>query len=198
MTTATQSPTNASTTPEVTEHGEHRAPPHYDDLNISAIVGVGIISAILTYACIAFVQGLVHHWEFLQVKKKIYSSATTTPYQLKLDQQRELLTSYLQDPNGKIAIPVDQAMAKVVAELQESQLKPSSSTEGAHGNSTEHSKDSAAADHGTATTETKPATTTEPATPANDSAPTGQAVPATDKGTTQPEPVVNPETGKGE
>ncbi len=37
--------------------------PSYDDINTPVIVLVGVISAILTFLTIAFVEGLSHHWQ---------------------------------------------------------------------------------------------------------------------------------------
>ena len=48
---------------EITDtHGE-RTKPRYDDVNVPVVFLIGIISAIVTFLTIMFVQGLYYHWQ---------------------------------------------------------------------------------------------------------------------------------------
>lgn len=104
----------------VEAHGhddEHRDKPHYDDVNVPSVVVLGVVSALVTYISIVFVQGLYYQWESSQIEVKEYGKPVAAAKAIAL--QKESLTGYLEAKEGayKKSIPIDRAMTLVVDEL---------------------------------------------------------------------------------
>ena len=97
---------------------EHHEKPHYDDVNVPSVVTLGVISAVVTYIIIVFVQGLYYQWEASQIAEKEYGIPVVAAKAIAL--QKESLTGYLESKEGayKKSIPIEQAMLVVVDELQ--------------------------------------------------------------------------------
>jgi uncharacterized membrane protein len=92
--------------------------PHYDDLNTSMIGYAGVISCVLTLVLILVFQALYFGYEARTEQAKI-DAAGVTPSSAALQVQREKLASYgwIDRDQKVVAIPITQAMEKVVAEL---------------------------------------------------------------------------------
>ncbi|MEZ6096073.1 MAG: hypothetical protein R3C03_17925 [Pirellulaceae bacterium] len=83
--------------------------PSYDDVNTSAIVMMGIISAIITVVIVAFVQGLSYHWQRLSAESMAEKYNTNWAVTEQIAEQRENLN------NAKT--PIAEAMKNVVSEF---------------------------------------------------------------------------------
>lgn len=91
------------------EHA-HETRPRYDDVNVSVVVMVGVISVIVTMLTIWFVQGLTYQWENSYIRERSWEYANTPAKQV-IEDQKKLLAG---DPQAGI-IPIDEAIKKVVA-----------------------------------------------------------------------------------
>ncbi len=91
------------------EHA-HETHPRYDDVNVSVVVMVGVISVIVTMMTIWFVQGLTYQWENSYIRERSWEYANTPAKQV-IEDQKKLLAG---DPEAGI-IPIDEAIRKVVA-----------------------------------------------------------------------------------
>ncbi len=78
--------------------------PRYDDVNVPVLVLIGIISAVLTFVTIAFVQGLYVHWT------AAFEDLSPNPAIVQtLDAQKSMLTA--NPETGRLAI--DDAMSSI-------------------------------------------------------------------------------------
>ncbi|MCH2181565.1 MAG: hypothetical protein MK108_06120 [Mariniblastus sp.] len=84
--------------------------PGYDDLNTPVILLVGVISTIVTFLTIAFVQGLCYKWQGSFIRERI-TDYPNTPINEQIDSQKKMLTG---DLPGTISI--EDSMKKVIAE----------------------------------------------------------------------------------
>ena len=103
----------------VEAHGdEHHDKPHYDDVNVPSVVILGVVSGLVTFITIVFVQGLYYQWEASQIEVKEYGKPVAAAKAIAL--QKESLTGYLEAKDGayKKSIPIDRAMTLVVDELK--------------------------------------------------------------------------------
>lgn len=87
----------------------------YDTINTSAIVLVGFMSAILTFAIIIGVQAMFYSAQQAELVKKDIDVADARVIET-ITQQRQKLTGYswADDAKKKVSLPIEQAMAKVV------------------------------------------------------------------------------------
>lgn len=112
----------ATATENTTSENTESNKPSYDDLNIPVIVLIGAISAVVTYVMICFLQGLFYFWDdAIETKRQNYE---TSPYQAQFDDQLEGLTLYRKAKDGKVAIPIGNAMDKVVEKFAATSAKP--------------------------------------------------------------------------
>ncbi len=113
-------------------HASGRQRPVYDDINVSVLVLVGIISTIVTFLIIAFVQGLAYHMEnsYLRATASDNYSLVTSADVIK--KQKNLLDG----SEGGAAVPINQAMDLVVREYSKNQAgaeSPGNAAAGAQG-----------------------------------------------------------------
>lgn len=111
MTDTDQNQGNANMTGD-SDHNEHPKP-RYDDVNMPVVVLLGILSAILTFVIIVFVQGLYYSWENSLIQKD-WASRVPTPQEKIIADQKEIRDGYFSAADGKVYIPVNAAMAKIV------------------------------------------------------------------------------------
>lgn len=86
-----------------------------DNLDIPLIATVGIVSTVLTVACIIGVQALYNSYASQEIENKITLAPTATANS-KLAEQNAKLASYgwADREQGKVVIPIERAMAPVV------------------------------------------------------------------------------------
>lgn len=108
MTTATAENTHARSHEDETTHPMHDKP-SYEDINVPVIVLVGVISAIVTFLTIAFVQGMCYHWQNYKLNSRS-SEVANMPADVEISEQKALLDG------GDSTISIDEAMKKVIAE----------------------------------------------------------------------------------
>lgn len=116
MNTLVESKSDAAV--EAHGHGdEHHDKPHYDDVNVPSVVVLGVVSGLVTFISIVFVQGLYYQWEASQIEVKEYGKPVAAAKVIAL--QKESLTGYLEAKDGayKKSIPIERAMTLVVDEL---------------------------------------------------------------------------------
>jgi hypothetical protein len=111
------------------EHADHDAPasghgdkPRYDDLNTPVILLVGVISAIVTFLTIAFVQGLCYQWQNVYLRARQYDYVNG-PIQELVDSQKQRLTGTAPD-----TISIEDSMKQVVADYGHKSAKPDDPT----------------------------------------------------------------------
>lgn len=97
----------------------------YDTINTSAIVLVGFVSAILTFAIIIAVQAMFYSASRAELVKKDVNVADQLVIE-EITKQRQILTGYgwADASKQKVSIPIDRAMEMVVQ--QESAKRESS------------------------------------------------------------------------
>lgn len=88
--------------------------PRYDDINVSVLVLVGIISAIVTFLIIVTVQGLAYRMEssFQKSAASLYELNTGNSVKKMIEEQKALL--FGGSGEGAARVPIDQAMDRVV------------------------------------------------------------------------------------
>ncbi|WP_372716283.1 hypothetical protein SH528x_000626 [Novipirellula sp. SH528] len=95
----------------------------YDDLNVSRIFTVGVISVVVTAVTALAVQVFyfsISQWH-LEAKSAMGSYQRQNEV---LNQQAERISVYgVDEETGKITIPIDKAMELVVAESKEDETK---------------------------------------------------------------------------
>lgn len=82
--------------------------PDYDDINTSAIVLAGVISAIVTLITIFFVQGVAYQWQNSVLRQRDQAGPTSLPAVEQIEAQKNLLAG------GEGMLSIDDAMKKVV------------------------------------------------------------------------------------
>ena len=103
-------------------HAEHPKP-RYDDVNIPVVTLLGLLSAVLTFVSICFVQGLYYQWEYNMVHKD-WNSRILTPQEETIREQREIRDGFFEAGNGKIFVSVDVAARKLLEAEQENHQSP--------------------------------------------------------------------------
>lgn len=87
------------------------AQPHYQDINAPVVILLTVVTAILTYSSIAFVQGYYFQWDKARVERQSAESvSSSTGY---LMQERSLLSEGSAERKIK---PIGESMSKIVAE----------------------------------------------------------------------------------
>ncbi len=87
------------------------AKPHYADINAPVVILLTVVTAILTYSSIAFVQGYYFQWDKSRVERQSADSvSTSTAY---LMEERQMLSDGSEERKIK---PIGQSMSKIVAE----------------------------------------------------------------------------------
>ena len=91
-------------------HGTHgREKPSYEDINITAVVITGLISALFTFLAIAFVQGLYYQMNNGWVRVRS-TDIVNAPVKKIIDKQKKAL-----DGEEEGTISIDEAMEKMMA-----------------------------------------------------------------------------------
>jgi hypothetical protein len=86
--------------------------PEYDDINTSAIVLAGVISAIVTLITIFFVQGVAYQWQNSVLRQRDQDGPTSMPAVEQIESQKNLLAG------GEGTLSIDEAMKKVVEQYK--------------------------------------------------------------------------------
>jgi hypothetical protein len=101
---------------ELSEHAERAIvadPPDPDALTTAT---VGIVGTILVIAAVVFLQGLYESVNRREFRRKIVDEAPTELTELRAAQLRRLsATAWVDKQNGIVAIPIEKAMALLVA-----------------------------------------------------------------------------------
>ncbi len=94
-------------TPAVIDDGQ----PHYQDINAPVVFLLTVVTAILTYASIALVQGYYFQWKNAQVEKGY--AETVSISSAFLESERAVL---IEGSEERKITPIGRSMAKVVQE----------------------------------------------------------------------------------
>jgi len=87
------------------------ARPHYQDINAPVVILLTVVTAILTYSSIAFVQGYYFQWDKARVERQSADSvSTSTAY---LMEERQVLSEGSVERKIK---PIGESMSKMVGE----------------------------------------------------------------------------------
>lgn len=118
----THAPANAAhASHDHADHGDHQATvPHYDDLNVGAIVVSAIASTILTLVIIFAVQGFSYHLADMEAaarEQEAKEKGYKTPSEELVEKQKAYLSSATSD-DGSLKISIDEAAARVLAEYK--------------------------------------------------------------------------------
>jgi hypothetical protein len=101
-----------------------------NDINTPAIALVGFISAILFFAIVILLQAIFYQY---QSQQRLESGASQPPLELTnlVQNQQARLAEYrwVDQKKGVVAIPIDRAMALVVADLS-NRVQPAEKKEG--------------------------------------------------------------------
>lgn len=106
---------------------EHSDRPNYDDVNTGTIILVGIISAIVTFLIIGFVQGLAYRWQAHFEQQRI--EVVNQKIKAEVEAQKAILTS-VTNPDGQ-AIPgrlsIEDAKRQVLEKFKQPSAAPKTS-----------------------------------------------------------------------
>ena len=83
--------------------------PSYEDINVPVIILVGVISAIVTFLTIAFVQGMCYHWQSYKIRERT-SEVVNMPASVVIQEQKAVLNG------GNGIVPIQDAMQEVINE----------------------------------------------------------------------------------
>jgi len=110
--------------------------PQYDDINTGTIVLVGLISAIVTFLIIGFVQGLAYRWQAHFEQQRI--EAVNQKVRAEVEAQRSILATVTNKDGETIPgrITIEEAKKQVLEKFKQSSEAPKTS------NSTESSNSS--------------------------------------------------------
>jgi hypothetical protein len=93
----------------------------YNDTNTTAIAFAGVVGTILLFALILGLQVLYYTIAEQDYQRKVIEAPTIDSDSMLAEQQIQLTQyGWLDREQNKVAIPIDRAMARVVAELQAS------------------------------------------------------------------------------
>lgn len=93
-------------------HKHDNDAPEYDDINTSAIVLSGVISAIVTLITIFFVQGVAYQWQNSVLRQRDQEGPTSLPAVEQIEAQKNLLVG------GEGVTSIDEAMKKVAQQYK--------------------------------------------------------------------------------
>lgn len=102
---------NEETTNNSSHDSHGREKPSYDDINTTAVVVVGLISALFTFLIIAFVQGLYFQWNNSYVRERS-TEYVNKPVKKLIDNQKNMLNG-----TEEGTIPIEEAMELVLDEF---------------------------------------------------------------------------------
>jgi hypothetical protein len=113
--------------------GEASNRPQYDDINTGTIILVGLISAIVTFLIIGFVQGLAYRWQAHFEQQRI--EAVNQKVRAEVEAQRSILATVTNKDGQAIPgrITIEEAKKQVLEKFKQSSEAPKTS------NSTESS-----------------------------------------------------------
>ncbi len=93
-----------------------------DDLNVSMIATVGIVSVILTAVSIYAVQALYFNYVGVETQRKVIEvRAVDSESRLAEQEARLARYSWVDRQKGTVTVPIERAMSLVVPELQSEQ-----------------------------------------------------------------------------
>lgn len=102
---------------------------HYDDLNVSRIALVGVISVIVTAVTALAVQVLFYAMAERTDSAKAASAEYRRQHQF-LNAQRMQISDYGVDPDtGQVTIPIEQAIELLVSESEQASNEPKQNTD---------------------------------------------------------------------
>ena len=96
------------------ENADHDSHPKYDDVNMPVVVLLSILSAILTFVIIAFVQGLYYSWTDAMVRED-WNSKVVTPQQQVVADQKAIRDGFYERDSGDVYVSVDLSAKKLIA-----------------------------------------------------------------------------------
>ena len=99
------------------DHGHGDAKPSYDDINVPVVLLVGLISMVLTFITIWFVEGVYYHWNRSQVQQQFYDVTNTRQNEL-LRKQQVVLND---GDEERGIVSVDNAIPNVLARFGSSE-----------------------------------------------------------------------------
>ena len=86
-------------------------PPAYDDINTSAVILTGVISAIVTLMTIYFVQGVANRWQNSVLdQKSLETGPTSMPAYQQIQDQKAMLAGGQEGTKS-----IDEAMKAVIS-----------------------------------------------------------------------------------
>lgn len=98
------------------EHEQHAIATDPPDPDALTTATVGIVGTILVIAAVAFLQGLYESVNRREFQRKIVAEAPAELTDLRAAQLRKLsATAWVDKQNGIVAIPIEKAMALLVA-----------------------------------------------------------------------------------
>ena len=117
------------TTDIAADHGsDQRAKPEYDDINVTVVVMVGIISTIVTFLIVAAVQGMAYRME------NTFLRAANTEFRTDVAAETVAAQKALLDGGeGGAKLPINQAMDLVVSKFGNGDAKTSATGVAAEG-----------------------------------------------------------------
>jgi hypothetical protein len=91
----------------------------YNDTNTSMIAFVGVVSTVVLFAAIVGLQVLYYTLAEQDYRRKVVDAPTSDSDSIIAEQQIQLTQyGWLDREQNKVAIPIDRAMERVVADLQ--------------------------------------------------------------------------------
>jgi hypothetical protein len=101
----------------LTGDGRHAAPAERPDPDVLTTATVGIVGIILVIAAVVLLQGLYESENRSELQRKIVGEAPAELTDLRAAQIRRLhATAWVDKRNGIVAIPIEKAMALLVAD----------------------------------------------------------------------------------
>lgn len=91
--------------------------PQYDDVNSSLVLMVGLVSAIITFLIIGFVQGLAYRWESTFTQDNLLM--VNREVRQKIENQKAVLQRVLDDQGAPLPgrLTIEEAMAKTLQQF---------------------------------------------------------------------------------
>ncbi len=87
------------------------------DLDLTAIIGWGLIAVVLFFVLVTAVQAFFYRYERAYLAERVYAEAPVEPRRIR-DEQLERISGYrwVDQEHGIVAIPIDRAMELVAQE----------------------------------------------------------------------------------
>ena len=120
-----QNETNEGEVAGAEHHGHKKA--SYDDINTTAVVVVGLISALFTFLTVAFVQGLYYQWHNSYVRDRS-TDYVNLPVKRIVDGQK----TELEGDAEAGTISIEEAMKKFLDKNETDEFEEPAITEPAH------------------------------------------------------------------